>query len=91
MSVTPSLYVASPRLWWIVALLGLVDEQLLVQDWHSQCLSLHQEFSPARLLHWIVPNFVSTLLEIVEILRVDLQHDDDNMAVHFIAGRVTLH
>ena len=33
--VTPSLDFASSRLWWIVAS-RLVDEQLLVQHWHSQ-------------------------------------------------------
>ena len=34
--------------------------------------------------------FVSTLLEIVEILRIDLDQDDDNIEVHFSTGRVPL-
>ena len=56
--------------------------------WHSQFLSLHIDFFAARLLHLIVPNVVSTLLEIVDILRIDLQHDDDNIEIHFFTGRV---
>ena len=35
-----------------------------------------------RLLHLIVPNVVSIMLEIVEILQIDLQQDDDNVEVH---------
>ena len=33
-------------------------------------------------------NFVPTPLDIVEILRIDLQHDDDNVQVHFLPGRL---
>ena len=83
MFVTPSLDFASSRLWWIVALLGLADEQLLVQYWHSQFLSRHFEFLTERFLHLIVPTVVSTLLEIVvEVFRIDF-HDDGNIEVHF--------
>ena len=90
MFVTSSLGFASSRLWWIVvALIGLVSEQLLVQYWHSQFLSLHIDFLTARLLHLIVPNVASALLEIFEIPRIDL-HDDDNLEVHFSTGRVPL-
>ena len=70
MFLTPSLDFASPRLWWILALLGPVDEHLLVQYWHSQFLSLYIDFSTARLLHFIVPNVVSMLLEIVKFFRL---------------------
>ena len=80
----------SSRLWWIVALLELVNDQLLVQYWHSQFLSLDQNSITARLLHLIVPSFVSTLLKFVGILRIDLQHDDDNIEVHSSTKRVPL-
>ena len=69
--LTPSLEFESSRLWWIVALFGLVDEPLPIQYWHSQFLSLQTDFLTARLLHLIVPNVFSTLLEIVEIFRID--------------------
>ena len=78
MFATPSLDFASSRLWWFFAFLKLVDDQLLVQYWHSQFLTLHIDSLTARLLHLIVPNGVSILIEIVEILRIDLQHDEDN-------------
>ena len=39
-----------------------------------------------RVLHLIVPNVVSTPWENAEIHRIDLQHDDDNVAVHFSTG-----
>ena len=96
MCVTPSLDFAivetpvdSCALQWTVALLWLVDEQLL-EYLHSQYLPRQRDFLTARLLHLIFPEFVSTLLEIVEILRMDLQHDDDNIEVHFLTGRVPL-
>ena len=68
---------------------ALVDEQLLVQCWHSQFFSLLIDFLTARLLHLIVPDVVSTLLEIVEILRIDLKHYD-NVEVHFLTGTLPL-
>ena len=68
---------------------ALVDEQLLVQCWLLHFFSLHIDFSTARLLHLIVPDVVSTLLGIVDILRIDLKHDD-NVEVHFKTGRVAL-
>ena len=37
-----------------------------------------------RLPHLIVPNVVSIMLEIVEILQIDLQQDDDNVEVHHL-------
>ena len=86
MFVTPCLDFATSRLWWVVALLELGDEQLVVQYWHSQFLSLHIDFLSARLLRLIVTNVVSTLLEIVENIRIDLQHDDF-VGVHFFTGR----
>ena len=61
----------------MVALVELADEQLLVQYWHSQFLSLHVDSK----LH-------AFCLEVVEILRRDLQHDDDNIEVHLLNGRV---
>ena len=84
MFVTPSRDVASARLLWMVTLLKLADEHL-----HPQFLSLHIDSSTARLLRLIVLNYVSTLLEIVEILRVDLQHDD-NIEVHLLTKRLHL-
>ena len=87
MFVTPALVFASSRLWRIAALHELADEELLVQYWHSQFWSLHIDSLTVRLLHLIVPNAVSTLLETVEILRVDFQHDDDNADVHFLTER----
>ena len=69
------IHFASPRPWWIAALLGHVDEQLLVQFWHLQFLSFQKDPLTVRLLYLIVPNVVSTLLEIVDILRIDF---DDN-------------
>ena len=80
MFVTPSLDFASLELWWIVALPELTDEQLLVQYWHSLFLSLHMDSFAARLLQLIVPYVLSTLFEIVQILRIDLQHDDDKIS-----------
>ena len=38
----------------------------------------------------VVSHFVSTLLEIVEILQPDLEHDDDDDEVHFLTGRVPM-
>ena len=73
-----SLDFESSRLCWIVALLGLVDEQLLVQPWHSQFLSLHINLLTARRLHLIFPIFVLTQHESVEIHQIDLHDDDDN-------------
>ena len=46
--------------------------------------------STARLLHLIVPIVVSTLLEIVEVIRIDLKYDDDNIEVDAITERVHL-
>ena len=43
-----------------------------------------------RLLYLIVPNCVSNLLEIVEVHRIDPQHDDDNVEVHFLTWRLPL-
>ena len=80
--VIPSLDFASQRLWWIVELLEAVYEQLLVQSWHSQLWSLHIDSFTVRLLCLIVPNVVSSLLEMVQIPRTDLQHEDDSI-VHF--------
>ena len=49
-----------------------------MQQWRSQFWSLHIDSFTVRLLHLIVPNFVSTLLEIAESLRIDLHHDDND-------------
>ena len=62
----------------------------MVQYWHSQFLSLDIDSLTARLVHLIVSMFVSTLFEIVQILRIDLQHDDDNIEVHFFIGRMPI-
>ena len=35
--------------------------------------------------------FVSTPFEVVEIQRIDLQHEDDSVEVHFSTGKVHLH
>ena len=93
MFVTPSLDFASSRLWWTVALLGLVDEHLLVQYWQTQFLSPRMESSTAHLLHSIVPNVVSILPEIVEISRIDDRHVDDSphhLCSSFMNQRVSL-
>ena len=70
-----------------VALLWLVDEQLL-EYLHSQFLPRQRDFLTVRLLHLIVPKFVSTLLQIFEILRIDFHDDDDSIEVHFVNGRL---
>ena len=77
-----SLDSASSRLWWIVELLELVDERLPAQSWHSQFWSLHIDSLTMRILYLIVPKLVSTLLGVLEIHRIDLQHDDDDVEVH---------
>ena len=79
---TPSLDFSSSRLWWIVELLEFVDENLLVQYFHSQFWSLH--------IYLLVPTVVSILLEIVEFHRSGLQYDDGNVEVHFLAGTLPL-
>ena len=40
-----------------------------------------------RLLYLIAPYVVSTLVEIVELHRVDFQHVDDNVENHFLPRR----
>ena len=52
-----------------------------MQYWRSKSWSLQTEYVTVRLLYLIVQMFVSFMLEIVEIHRVDLQHDDDNVEV----------
>ena len=42
-----------------------------------------------RLLRLIVPSFVSTLREIAELHRIDLQHGNDIVEVHFLTGETT--
>ena len=60
-----------------------------MQYWRSQFWSLHLDSLTVRLLYLIVPSVVSTLLEIVEIHEIDLQHDDDNVEDHFLSGITT--
>ena len=64
--------------------------RLLVLFWRSQFFVSSHGFLTARLLHLFVPNVVSTLFEVVEILRIDLQHDGDDIEVHFLTWRVPL-
>ena len=77
---------ASPGLWWTAEHFEFVDDRLPEETWHSQIWSLRIDSSTVRLGYLIAPSFVPTPLEIVEILRIDLQHDDDNVQVHFSPG-----
>ena len=43
-----------------------------------------------RLLQLIVRNVDSIPLGMVEIHRIDIKHEDDNVEVHFFTGRVHL-
>ena len=86
---TPSLDFASPRLWWIVAFLELVDEQLLVQKLpFAVLLSSHRFLKSAPPVCGSVQSF-SIILEIVGTLRIGFQHDD-KIGIHFFAGRPPL-
>ena len=61
-----------------------------MQYGHSLFLSPHTDVFTVRLLHLIASKVVSTLLEIVETHRIDLEPEHDNVEVHFKTGRVLL-
>ena len=69
------------RFKWVAELLELVTSDLWCQYGRSHFWSLHIDSLIVRSLYLIVPHFFSTLNEIVEIHRIDLQHDDDNVEV----------
>ena len=68
---------------------SFVDDRLPEETWHSQFWSLRIDSSTVRLRYLIAPSFVPTPLEIVEILRIDLQHDDDNVSSSFLTWETT--
>ena len=57
-----------------------------MQHWHSQFWSLHIDSLTVRLLYLIAPKFVPNLMEISNLHRIDLQHEDDHVEVHLLTG-----